>query len=88
MAEKLIGWDADGVFLIVEVSGKEELRLPDFTAMTKDELIEYKERINDKIHAMNENEPMRKGDAFDKWLALHEELEDLRDEIAEIMDEM
>lgn len=88
MAEKLIGWDEDGVFLIVEVNGKEELMVPDFTAMTRDELIEYKDRINDKIRTMNENEPKRKGEGFDKWEELHEELEDLRDELYEFIDEI
>ncbi|MBQ2968135.1 MAG: hypothetical protein IJE10_08470 [Clostridia bacterium] len=88
MAEKLIGWDADGVFLLVETEKGTEEMLPDFASMTKEELVEYKGRIIDKIHALNEKEPKRKGEAFDKWEALHEELEDLRDEIAEIIDEM
>ncbi len=88
MAENLIGWDADGVFLVVETDGKEELMLPDFASMTKEELLEYKERITDKIHALNENEPKRKGEAFDIWEALHEELEDIRDELYEFIDEI
>ena len=86
MAEKLIGWDQDGVFLIVETDGKEEFMIPDFSAMTKEELVEYKDRVTDKIHALNETEPKRKGEAFDKWEELHEELEDIRDELYEFID--
>ena len=88
MSEKLIGWDADGVFLLVETEKGTEEMLPNFASMTKDELEEYKERVIDKIHILNDKEPKRKGEAFDQWEALHEELEDIRDEIEEIIDEM
>ncbi len=89
MAEKLLGWDEDGVFLIVEEDGEEILAVPDFADMTLAELQEYKERISDKIHSMDEAEPKQKsGDKRDAWEELHEELEDIRDEVAEFIDEL
>lgn len=89
MAEKLIGWDEDGVFLRVEENGEEILALPAFEDMTLDELTEYKERVTEKIHAMDACEPKRKsGEAREAWEELHEELEDIRDEVAEYIDEL
>ncbi|MBQ7039215.1 MAG: hypothetical protein IJN39_01465 [Clostridia bacterium] len=91
MEEKLIGWDDDGIFLIVEISDKGKTKTvsitPDFEYMTKEELIEYNERVTEKIRDMNENEPKRKsGDKYDSWLDLHEDLEDIRDEVLEFID--
>lgn len=89
MAEKLIGWDEDGIFLIVEEDGEEILAVPDFADMTLEELTEYKERLTDKIHEMDKSEPKQKtGEKRDAWEELHEELEDMRDEVAEYIDEL
>ncbi len=89
MTEKLIGWDEDGVFLIVEEHGEEILAVPDFADMTLAELQEYHKRISDKIHAMDASEPKQKsGDKREAWEELHEELEDIRDEVAEVIDEL
>ena len=89
MAEKLIGWDADGIFLIVEENGEEIFAVPDFNDMSLEELQEYKERLTDKIHAMDEAEPKQKtGEKREEWEELHEELEDMRDEVAELIDEL
>ena len=88
MAEKLIGWDEDGVFLLIEENGETVLALPAFEDMTLEELVEYKDRVTEKIHAMDENEPKRKsGEVREAWEELHEELEDIRDEVAEYIDE-
>lgn len=89
MAEKLIGWDEDGVFLVIEENGEEVLGLPDFEDFTLSELQEYHERISDKIHRMDETEPKQKsGEKREAWEELHEELEDIRDEVAELIDEL
>ena len=91
MEEKLVGWDNDGIFLIIEVAEKGKTKTvsvtPDFEYMTKDELSEYLDRVNGKIDSMDENEPKRKsGDRYEEWLDLHEDLEDIRDEVMEFMD--
>lgn len=91
MEEKLIGWDNDGIFLIIEVTEKGKAKTvlvtPDFENMTKEELLEYKERVTEKIHEMNENEPKRKsGEKYEEWLDFHEDLEDIRDEVSEFLD--
>ena len=91
MEEKLIGWDDDGIFLIIEISEKGKTKIvlstPDFEYMSKQELMEYKERVTEKINQMNENEPKRKsGEKYEEWLDLHEDLEDIRDEVMEFID--
>ena len=59
MEEKLIGWDNDGIFLIIEVTEKGKTKTvfvtPDFDSMTKEELIEYKSRVTEKIQELNSN---------------------------------
>lgn len=87
MAEKLIGWDEDGIFLILEEDGKTIFVIPDFAEMTLEELLLYKERVIEKIHFMDKNEPKQKySDERDVWEALHEDLEDIRDEVADYID--
>lgn len=87
--ETLIGWDEDGVFLLVEENGETVSALPAFEDMTWEELTQYWERINDKIHAMDEKEPKQKSGALrEAWEELHEELEDIRDEVAERIDDL
>ena len=88
MTEKLIGWDDDGIFLILEENGEEICAVPDFADMTLAELQEYCERITEKIHSMDETEPKQKsGEKREAWEELHEDLEDIRDEVLEYIDE-
>ncbi len=89
MAETLIGWDEDGIFLVLEEKGETFSALPAFEDMTLDELLEYKDRVTEKLHAMDQNEPKRKsGEEREAWENLHEDLEDIRDEVAEYIDEL
>ena len=89
MAEKLIGWDEDGIFLLVETETEIISALPDFADMEKEELLAYRARVTDKICALDQKEPKTKtGEARESWELLHEDLEDIRDEVDEYLDEL
>lgn len=89
MAEKLIGWDEDGIFLLVETETGVVSALPEFADMEKEELLVYRARVVQKICALDQKEPKAKsGEARENWELLHEDLEDIRDEVDEYLDEL
>ena len=55
---------------------------PDFDAMDREQLLAVLEETQAKIAALDEHEPKNmESEAYEQWGDLHEELEDLADEL-------
>lgn len=63
--------------------------LPDIDDVTDEELPELREQIEDAIHALDQKEPRNmNSEAYEEWGDLHEELEDILDEILDRLEEL
>ena len=62
---------------------------PDVQSMDAPALTAYLEQLRDKIAALDAAGPKNmNSDAYEKWGAQHEELEDLVDEVLDRLDEL
>ena len=62
---------------------------PDIEAMNRDELCAYLETLKAKLSKLDEHEPKNmNSEKYDEWADVHEELEDLVDEVLERLDEL
>lgn len=62
---------------------------PDFDNMDKAALLSYLEQLRARIEQLDEAEPKNmSSEAYEEWGDLHEELEDLVDDILDRLDEM
>lgn len=63
--------------------------MPDIDDVTDEELPELREQIEDAIHALDQKEPRNmNSEAYEEWGDLHEELEDILDEILDRLEEL
>lgn len=62
---------------------------PDIDNMDNDALLSYLEQLRARIEQLDEAEPKNmNSEAYEEWGDLHEELEDLVDDILDRLDEM
>ena len=62
---------------------------PDLDSMDKEALIAYLEQLRVQIEELDATEPKNmNSEAYEEWGDLHEELEDLVDDILDRLDEM
>jgi len=62
---------------------------PDFDSMSREQLLAVLEETQAKIAALDEREPKNmESEAYEQWGELHEELEDLADEILDRLEDM
>lgn len=62
---------------------------PDFDNMDKAALLSYLEQLRARIEQLDDVEPKNmNSEAYEEWGNLHEELEDLVDDILDRLDEM
>ena len=61
---------------------------PDTDTMTREALLSYLEELRARIEALDAVEPKNmKSEAYEEWGDLHEELEDLVDDVLDRLDE-
>lgn len=62
---------------------------PEIDSMDKESLLSYLEQLRARIEQLDEAEPKNmNSEAYEEWGDLHEELEDLVDDILDRLDEM
>ena len=62
---------------------------PDPEGMSREELLDYLERVRTQLGLLDEQEPENmESEAYEAWGDQHEELEDLADEILDLLDGM
>ncbi len=62
---------------------------PNMDQMDKQALLAYRSHLREKLRDLDECEPRNMmSEAYEQWGALHEELEDLLDEVLDLLDEM
>ena len=62
---------------------------PEIDSMDKESLLSYLEQLRARIEQFDEAEPKNmNSEAYEEWGDLHEELEDLVDDILDRLDEM
>lgn len=62
---------------------------PDLDSMDKDALLAYLEQLRSRIEELDAAEPKNmNSEAYEEWGDLHEELEDLVDDVLDRLDEM
>ena len=62
---------------------------PEIDSMDKEALLSYLEQLRTRIEQLDEAEPKNmNSEAYEEWGDLHEELEDLVDDILDRLDEM
>ena len=62
--------------------------LPDFGDLDMEELEQYRERTAQAIRELDALEPRSQtGEAYEQWAELHEDLEDVLDEILDCMED-
>ena len=62
---------------------------PDLDSMDKEALLAYLEQLRAQIEELDEAEPKNmNSEAYEEWGDLHEELEDLVDDVLDRLDEM
>ena len=62
---------------------------PDLVSMDKDGLLAYLDQLRTQIEELDAAEPKNMtSEAYEEWGSLHEELEDLIDDILDRLDEM
>lgn len=62
---------------------------PDIDSMDKEALLSYLEQLRARIETLDAVEPKNmNSEAYEEWGELHEELEDLVDDILDRLDEM
>ena len=60
--------------------------IPQPNTMTAAQLEEYEEKVEDAIDTLNDLEPQDEGsEVYDEWADLHEDLEDMLDEIRDCL---
>ena len=62
---------------------------PDFDSMSREQLLAVLDETQAKIAALDEQEPKNmESESYEQWGELHEELEDLADEILDRLEDM
>lgn len=70
------------------ISFSEFAEEPDLGAMSREQLADYLEAVREQIRQLDREEPEdMESESYESWGELHEELEDLMDEILERLEQ-
>ena len=61
---------------------------PDIDEMSKDELLKYREVLEEKIDELDAEEPDEDTPEHEEWEVMHEELEDQLDDVEDRLDDL
>ena len=61
---------------------------PDIDEMNKDELLKYREVLEEKIDELDAEEPDEDTPEHEEWEVMHEELEDQLDDVEDRLDDL